>query len=375
MKKVLFIDRDGTIIKEPLVDFQIDSLSKLDFVPYAISSLSHISKLDFEMTLVSNQDGLGTESFPEQDFYVPQNKMLEVLSGEGVTFDDIFIDSSFEEDNSINRKPRTGMLTKYINNDDYDLKGSFVIGDRLTDIELAKNLGVKAIFFRDSKEGRKMLECTQLCSYVALVNDSWVDIYEFLRLGDRRVCVSRKTKETEIMMVLDLDGRGESSIDTGLNFFNHMLDQLTHHSPISLELRVKGDLKVDEHHTIEDVAIVLGEALGIALGDKRGIERYGFALPMDECDALVVLDFGGRIDFRWDVEFQREMIGDMPTEMFEHFFKSLSQGAKCNLHIEAKGSNEHHKIEGVFKAFAGSLKMAIKRDVFNISLPSSKGLL
>ena len=375
MKKVLFIDRDGTIIKEPLVDFQIDSLSKLDFVPYAISSLSHISKLDFEMTLVSNQDGLGTELFPEQDFYVPQNKMLEVLSGEGVTFDDIFIDSSFEEDNSINRKPRTGMLTKYINNDDYDLKGSFVIGDRLTDIELAKNLGVKAIFFRDSKEGRKMLECTQLCSYVALVTDSWVDIYEFLRLGDRRVCVSRKTKETEIMMVLDLDGRGESSIDTGLNFFNHMLDQLTHHSPISLELRVKGDLKVDEHHTIEDVAIVLGEALGIALGDKRGIERYGFALPMDECDALVVLDFGGRIDFRWDVEFQREMIGDMPTEMFEHFFKSLSQGAKCNLHIEAKGSNEHHKIEGVFKAFAGSLKMAIKRDVFNISLPSSKGLL
>ena len=375
MKKVLFIDRDGTIITEPPVDFQVDTLEKLEFVPYAISSLSMLCKCDFEMAMVSNQDGLGTSSFPTEDFLLPQNKMLSVLKGEGVVFDDIFIDPSFPEENSPNRKPQVGLLGKYFDKEKYDLENSFVIGDRITDVMLAENLGAKAILFQKKEIGQQMVVEAGLQKVATIITDSWLEIYEFLCLGQRRVEVNRKTKETDISLVLDLDGQGESSIQTGVGFFDHMLDQIVHHSPISLNLNVVGDLEVDEHHTIEDTAIVLGEAIGKALGDKRGVERYGYALPMDECDAMVMLDFGGRIDFRWDVEFKREKIGDMPTELFEHFFKSLCQGAKCNLHITAKGENEHHKIEGVFKAFSRALKMAIKRDVFNAKLPSSKGLL
>lgn len=375
MKKVLFIDRDGTIIKEPADDFQVDSLEKMEFLPYAISSLAALSKLDFEMAMVSNQDGMGSDVFPEKSFRIPQEKMMNTLKGEGVRFDEIFIDPSWPGDNSPNRKPGTGMLGKYSDRRVYDMAGSFVIGDRITDIELAKNLGAKGILLLPREEGMKKLTEAGLEKYAVLVTDNWREIYSFIRLGERRVEIKRRTRETDISLVLDLDGYGESSIDTGLSFFNHMLEQITYHSPVSMRLSVKGDLNVDEHHTMEDIGIVIGEALFMALGDKLGLERYGFALPMDECDALVLLDFGGRIDFRWDVSFAREMIGDVPTEMFEHFFKSLAQNAKCNLHIEARGTNGHHKIEGVFKAFARALKMAVRRDAFNYSLPSSKGLL
>ncbi|MBQ9474787.1 MAG: bifunctional histidinol-phosphatase/imidazoleglycerol-phosphate dehydratase HisB [Bacteroidales bacterium] len=356
MKKAIFIDRDGTIIREPQ-DEQIDSLEKLEFVPGAISSLAALSKLGMELVMVSNQDGLGTASFPESDFYPAHNKMLATLAGEGVTFDDILIDRSFPEDNSPCRKPGTGMLGKYMDGS-YDLAGSYVIGDRESDAGLARNLGAK-------------------CFLISAENsaEDWHRAVAAIRLGERVAEIQRKTSETDIKLRLDLDGQGESSIDTGLKFFDHMLDQLVHHGGLSLTLSCKGDLEVDEHHSIEDIGIALGEALGKALGDKVGIERYGFALPMDESEALVLLDFGGRSELVWDVVFTREYVGDVPTEMFKHFFKSLSDAARCNLRIKASGENNHHIAEAVFKAFARCIRQAARRDPFSSELPSSKGKL
>ncbi len=371
MKQVLFIDRDGTIIKEPPIDFQVDTLEKLEFCKYAISSLRLLSQLDFELVMVSNQDGRGTESFPEEDFLKPQNKMLNILAGEDVYFDDILIDDSFEEDNSPNRKPRTGMLTKYMDGS-YNLEESYVIGDRLTDIELAKNLGAKAIFYRAKEE---VIIPDNLKDHCALATNNWYEIYEFLRFCRRTASVKRATRETDIELNIDLDGRGTNRVNSGLKFFDHMLEQIIYHGGVSIDLTCKGDLEVDEHHTIEDIGIAFGKCLKEALKDRVAIERYGFVLPMDECDAFVTIDLGGRSDFSWDVEFKREFIGDTPTEMFEHFFKSFAQNADANLHISAKGSNEHHKIEGVFKAFARAIKAAAKRDIFSYSLPSSKGIL
>lgn len=365
MKKALFIDRDGTIIQEPPIDFQVDSLDKLSFVPRAITALSRIVALgEYELVMASNQDGLGTESFPEPTFYGAHNKMKETLAGEGVIFDDELIDPSFPHQNSPNRKPGIGMFGKYMTGE-YDLAASYVIGDRLTDVRLAANLGAQAILFQSS---------TTENSDAVLITDDWNRIYDFLRMESRSANVERRTNETDIKIHLDLDGNGaKSTISTGLNFFDHMLEQLPHHSGILLNISVTGDLEVDEHHTMEDTAIALGDVVLRALGSKRGIERYGFSLPMDECEATVLLDFGGRIDFLWDVEFHREKIGDTPTEMFEHFFKSFAESAKCNLHIKASGKNEHHKIEGIFKAFSRALKQAINRT--GTTLPSSKGVL
>ena len=352
MKKALFIDRDGTILAEP-ADEQIDSLAKFAFVPGAISGLKALAGLGYELVLVSNQDGLGTPSFPEEDFLPAQNLMLQTLRGEGVVFDAILIDRSFPADNAPTRKPRTGLLTAYLDGS-CDLAGSFVIGDRETDLQLAANLGA---------EGLQVGPLT------------WAEIAETVRRSSRRVTLTRTTRETDITLTLDLDGNGESRIDTGLHFFDHMLDQIPHHGGVSLDLRCRGDLEVDEHHTMEDVGIVLGEAVDRALGDKRGIDRYGFALPMDESKALVLVDFGGRADFVWKVRFTREYVGDNPTEMFSHFFKSFCTAARCNLRIEAEGENNHHLAEAVFKAFARTLRQAVRRDVFRDTLPSSKGLL
>ncbi|MBR1705395.1 MAG: bifunctional histidinol-phosphatase/imidazoleglycerol-phosphate dehydratase HisB [Bacteroidales bacterium] len=352
MKKALFIDRDGTILAEP-ADEQIDSLAKFAFVPGAISGLKALAGLGYELVLVSNQDGLGTPSFPEEDFLPAQNLMLQTLRGEGVVFDAILIDRSFPADNAPTRKPRTGLLTAYLDGS-CDLAGSFVIGDRETDLQLAANLGA---------EGLQVGPLT------------WAEIAETVRRSSRRVTLTRTTRETDITLTLDLDGNGESRIDTGLHFFDHMLDQIPHHGGVSLDLRCRGDLEVDEHHTMEDVGIVLGEAVDRALGDKRGIDRYGFALPMDESKALVLVDFGGRADFVWKVRFTREYVGDTPTEMFSHFFKSFCTAARCNLRIEAEGENNHHLAEAVFKAFARTLRQAVRRDVFRDTLPSSKGLL
>ncbi|MFI3314421.1 MAG: bifunctional histidinol-phosphatase/imidazoleglycerol-phosphate dehydratase HisB [Rikenellaceae bacterium] len=375
MRKILFIDRDGTIIKEPPVDFQVDSLEKLEFVPSAITSLSRIAKLDFFLAMVSNQDGLGTDSFPEDSFLAPHSKMLSTLEGEGVVFDAIHIDPSFEYENSNNRKPRIGMLTEYLNGE-YDIENSIVIGDRATDVMLANNLGCKAILFCQPESGKQLLEDNNLKSdNVVLISNQWEDVYALLRFGERRVAISRHTKETKIDLVLDLDRSSAPKIETGIGYFDHMLEQLVYHGGIDIELKCDGDLKVDTHHTIEDCAIVLGEAFAKAIGDKMGIERYGYALPMDESSAMVLLDFGGRTDFVWDVDFGYEMIGQMPTEMIRHFFKSFSDSARCNLQLTAKGENSHHKAEALFKAFARALKMAIKRDVFNYTLPSSKGML
>ena len=374
MKRVLFVDRDGTIIVEPPVDYQVDSLEKLEFVPGAISALRSIAELDFELVMATNQDGLGTTSFPEDTFHPAHDKMLKTLQGEGVVFDDQLIDRSFPEDNAPTRKPRTGMFGKYLSGE-YDLKNSFVVGDRLTDVELAWNLGAKAILLQPKAEGEPMLQGKEYGSCCELVTDDWWQVAELLRSTERRAKVVRKTRETDICVEIDLDGKGESGVDTGLKFFDHMLDQIVHHSGISLKVVCKGDLEVDEHHTMEDVAIALGEALRMALGSKRGIDRYGFVLPMDECQAMVLLDFGGRADFVWSVPFTRERVGDVPTEMFKHFFKSMCVAMQCNLHIEAQGENNHHLIEGVFKAFARALKMAIRRDVFSYELPSSKGVL
>lgn len=370
MKKALFIDRDGTIVIEPPIDYQLDNLDKLEFYPKVIRNLYFIKKhLDFEFVMVTNQDGLGTDSFPEDTFWTPHNKMLKILEGEDIVFDDILIDRSFPEDNAPTRKPRTGMLSKYLSGE-YDLAHSFVIGDRLTDVELAKNLGSKAIFLRED-----IIIPDNLQPYCAIQSADWNTICEFLFAGERKAEIRRKTKETDIKVMLNLDGKGICDIHTGLGFFDHMLEQIGKHANIDLYIKVKGDLHVDEHHTIEDTAITLGESLAKALGEKRGIERYGYCLPMDDCLCSVALDFGGRAWLVWDTEFKRERIGDMPTEMFLHFFKSLSDAAKMNLNIKAEGTNEHHKIEGIFKSFARALKMAKQRDIFNYELPSTKGII
>ncbi len=372
-KKVLFIDRDGTIVIEPPVDYQLDAFEKLEFYPKAIRNLYFIrQKLDFEFAMVTNQDGLGTPSFPEDTFWPVHNLVLNTLRNEGVTFDEIFIDRSFPEDNAPTRKPRTGMLTRYLNNEDYDLAGSFVIGDRATDVELAKNLGCKAILLQDDKECLKEKNLEDVC---ALATTDWDRVAEFLFAGERTAEVQRTTKETDIRIRLNLDGNGTCHISTGLGFFDHMLEQIGKHGGIDLDITVKGDLEVDEHHTIEDTAIALGECIYQALGSKRGIERYGFCLPMDDCLCQVALDFGGRAWLVWDAEFHREKIGDMPTEMFLHFFKSLSDSARMNLNIKAEGQNEHHKIEGIFKALARSIKMAVRRDIYHYEVPSSKGCI
>ncbi|WP_278945318.1 bifunctional histidinol-phosphatase/imidazoleglycerol-phosphate dehydratase HisB [Parabacteroides johnsonii] len=375
MKRALFIDRDGTLVIEPPVDYQLDSLEKLEFYPKVFRNLYFIRKqLDFEFVMVTNQDGLGTDSFPEDTFWPAHNKMLKTLEGEGIRFDDILIDRSFPEENSPNRKPRTGMLGRYLSGE-YDLANSYVIGDRLTDMQLAVNLGAKGIWLRsDDSEAQQLLMENPAISPV-LITDDWDRITEYLFAGERRATVRRTTKETEIFVEVNLDGHGRTEISTGLGFFDHMLDQIGKHSGMDLTVRVKGDLEVDEHHTIEDTAIALGEALSKALGDKRGIERYGYCLPMDDCLCSVALDFGGRPWLVWDAEFRREKVGDMPTEMFLHFFKSLSDAARMNLNIRAEGVNEHHKIEGIFKALARSIKMAIRRDIYRFELPSTKGAL
>ena len=374
MKKVLFVDRDGTILVEPPEDYQVDSLEKLEFIPGVISGLSSLSQLDYELVLASNQDGLGSNTFPEDTFWPAHTKMMRTLAGEGVFFDNQLIDPTFPQDDMPTRKPGTGMFGEYMTGE-YDLAASYVIGDRLTDVELAYNLGAKAILLQPAALGAAMLKDKPYASTCVLATNRWNEIAEFLRRTERRAEVVRKTSETDIRIEVDLDGGGESQVDTGLKFFDHMLWQIPHHAGVSLTALCKGDLEVDEHHTMEDVAIALGEAIYQALGSKRGIDRYGFVLPMDECRAMVLIDFGGRADFVWDVPFTRERVGDVPTEMFKHFFKSLCVAMRCNLHIEARGENNHHLIEGVYKAFARALKMAIRRDVFSYELPSSKGVL
>lgn len=372
-KKVLFIDRDGTLIIEPPIDYQVDSFEKLEFYPKMMRNLSFIcEKLDFERVMVTNQDGLGTSSFPEDDFWPIHRLVMRTLEGEGITFQDVLIDRSFPEDNAPTRKPRLGMLTKYLDGE-YDLANSFVIGDRSSDVELAKNLGCKAILLQPDTVCLE--DRPDLLESCVLVTSDWDKVAEFLFAGERRAEVRRTTKETDILIQLNLDGTGKSDIDTGLGFFNHMLEQIAKHGNMDLTVKVKGDLEVDEHHTIEDTGLALGECLYEALGNKRGIERYGFCLPMDDCLCQVALDFGGRPWLVWDATFQREKIGDMPTEMFLHFFKSLSDTARMNLNIKAEGENEHHKIEGIFKAFARSLKMAVQRDIYHFEVPSSKGTL
>ena len=378
MKKVLFIDRDGTIVLEP-ENYQLDALEKVEFYPKAFQYLAKIAnELDYELAMVTNQDGLGTDSFPEDTFWPTQNFILKAFENEGVLFDEIFVDRSFPEDNAPTRKPRTGMLTKYLNNPEYDLANSFVLGDRLTDVELAKNLGAKAIFINDN-DGIGSNEISskreELDETIILQTMSWKEIYEFLKLKARSASITRKTNETDIFINLNLDGTGKSKIETGIAFFDHMLDQISRHGQMDLEILVKGDLEVDEHHTIEDTAIALGEVFAKALGNKLGIERYGFCLPMDDCLAQVAIDFGGRNWLVWETEFKREMVGKMPTEMFYHFFKSFSDGAKANINIKAEGTNEHHKIEAIFKAFAKAIKVAVKRDTEKMILPSTKGML
>ena len=374
MKKVLFIDRDGTLALEP-EDYQLDALDKLEFYPGVFTYLGKIAKeLDYALVMVTNQDGLGTDSFPEADFWPTHNFLLKAFENEGVVFDEILIDKSFPADNAPTRKPRTGLLTHYMDGE-YDLANSFVIGDRLTDMELAKNLGTQGIFIaNDEGLGAKETQGNST-EVIALKTTTWESIYHFLKLNARKVVKARKTHETDIQLSLNLDGTGKSNITTGIAFFDHMLDQLARHGGMDLSLEVKGDLEVDEHHTIEDTAIVLGEAFADALGDKLGIERYGFCLPMDDCLAQVAIDFGGRNWLVWETEFKREMIGQMPTEMFMHFFKSFSDGAKANLNIKAEGTNEHHKIEAIFKAFAKAIKVAVKRDPDKMILPSTKGSL
>ena len=364
MQKVLFIDRDGTIIREP-EDEQIDSLEKLEFIPKAISNLRKIAEeTDYRLVMVTNQDGLGTESFPEDTFWPAHNKMLSILEGEGIRFDEIVIDRTWEKDNLPTRKPGTALLTHYLEGD-YDLINSFVIGDRLSDVQLAKNLGAHAIFFSDQPSDEAVLTTTD-----------WDAIYRYLRLPVRGTQVVRTTNETDIRILLTLDGQGATQIDTGLGFFDHMLDQLGKHSGANLHVSVEGDLHIDEHHTIEDTALALGEAYAQAIGDKKGINRYGFLLPMDDALAQVAIDFGGRPWLVWEAEFKREKVGDVPTEMFFHFFKSFSDAAKCNLNIQAQGDNEHHKIEAIFKAFAKAIKMAVQRDMKQLdALPSTKGVL
>lgn len=374
MKKVLFIDRDGTLALEP-TDYQLDALNKLGFYPGVFQYLGRIAKeMDYELVMVTNQDGLGTASFPEDSFWPTHDFMLTALKNEGIVFDEIFIDKSLPEDNAPTRKPKTGMLTAYLNNADYDLANSYVIGDRLSDMQLAQNLGAKGILLQyDDRMGQEISD--ELKSVIALQTQTWEAIYTLLKAGSRRAVHTRKTKETDISIELNLDGTGQSNIDTGIAFFDHMIDQLARHGGIDIALTTKGDLEVDEHHTIEDTAIALGEAFVMALGTKLGMERYGFCLPMDDCLAQVAIDFGGRAWLMWDAKFKRELIGKMPTEMFFHFFKSFADGAKANLNIKAEGHNEHHKIEAIFKAFAKAIKAAIKRDAEKLVLPSTKGQL
>jgi imidazoleglycerol-phosphate dehydratase / histidinol-phosphatase len=377
-KKILFIDRDGTLVLEPK-DYQIDSLEKVIFYPKVFQYLSKIAaELEYKLVMVSNQDGLGTTSFPDDTFWPAQNFIVNSLENEGITFEEICIDRSFPEEKSPNRKPEIGMLTKYINNPEYDIKNSIVIGDRITDVVLAKNLGAKAIFI-NTNEILGATETTYskelLAETIVLETTDWQKIYEYLKQNNRTATISRKTNETDIEFTLNLDGTGKSNINTGLAFFDHMLDQLARHGQMDLDIQVTGDLEVDEHHTIEDTAIALGEVFAAALGNKLGIERYGFCLPMDDCLAQVSIDFGGRNWLVWDAEFKREKIGEMPTEMFFHFFKSFTDGAKANLNIKAEGTNEHHKIEAIFKAFAKAIKAAVKRDFEKMILPSTKGML
>jgi imidazoleglycerol-phosphate dehydratase/histidinol-phosphatase len=380
LQKILFIDRDGTIIKETS-DEQIDSFAKLEFYPGALQYLPKIAKeLDFELVMVTNQDGLGTASYPEDTFWPVQNFILKTLENEGVQFSDICVDRTFPSQNAPTRKPGTGMLTKYFDATKYDLKNSFTIGDRKNDVLLAHNLGAKAIWINDdsnlgSHEFNGTTEAAIINETVALETTDWQQIYEFLKLGERKIEHRRTTKETDIYIKINLDGKGEAKVSTGIHFFDHMLDQIARHGGIDLVIQAKGDLHIDEHHTIEDTGIALGEVFALALGDKKGIERYGFCLPMDDCLAQAAIDFGGRNWIVWDAAFKREKIGEMPTEMFFHFFKSFSDAAKCNLNIKAEGENEHHKIEAIFKVFAKAIKMAVKRDVNNMILPSTKGLL
>ena len=375
MKRVLFIDRDGTLALEP-EDYQLDTLEKLVFYPEVFTYLGKIAReMDYELVMVTNQDGLGTESFPEVDFWPCHNFLIKSFENEGVVFDNTLIDKSFPIDNAPTRKPRTGLLTQYTEGTDYDLANSFVIGDRLTDMELAKNLGAKGLFLVNDETLGAEEARNDITDAIALKTKAWKDIYSFLKLNQRIVSQKRTTHETDISLTLNLDGSGKSNIDTGIAFFDHMLDQLARHGAMDLDLKVEGDLEVDEHHTIEDTAIVLGEAFATALGTKLGIERYGFCLPMDDCLAQVAIDFGGRNWLVWDTEFKREMIGQMPTEMFMHFFKSFTDGAKANLNIKATGTNEHHKIEAIFKALAKAIKVAVKRDPDKMILPSTKGSL
>ncbi len=374
MKRVLFIDRDGTIIMEPPSDFQVDSFEKLEFLPNAISFLRKIAEeTDFELAMVTNQDGLGTEAFPEETFWPAHQKMMKTLENEQIRFDEVFIDRTFEHENAETRKPRTGLLNKYIGNADYDLANSYVIGDRLTDVQLAVNLGAKAILIANEPKSEAT---TEQNNATALVTNDWQAIYQFLKLPERKATVQRDTNETKIRVELNLDGTGKAAMQTGLGFFDHMLDQLAKHSGADIKISVEGDLHIDEHHTIEDTALALGEAFLIALGDKKGTSRYGFLLPMDEALAQVAIDFSGRPWLVWEADFKREKIGEMPTEMFMHFFKSFSDTAKCNLNIKCEGDNEHHKIESIFKAWAKAIKMAIKRDINALDvMPSTKGVL
>jgi len=363
MKKVLFIDRDGTLAIEPPVDYQLDSLEKLEFYPGVFQHLSRIVReFDYELVMVTNQDGLGTDSFPEEDFWPAQHKIIQAFENEGIVFSEVLIDKSFPEDKAPTRKPETGMLTHYIKGD-YDLANSYVIGDRMSDVQLAMNLGTKAIYLNDEP-----------CADAELVTKNWAAIYSLLKSEGRKATVTRKTSETEISITIDLDGTGKSDISTGIDFFDHMLDQLSRHGMMDLSISAKGDLHIDEHHTIEDVAITLGETLLKALGSKKGIERYGFTLPMDDCLAQAAIDFGGRPWMVWEADFKREKIGEMPTEMFLHFFKSFSDSAKCNLNIKAEGNNEHHKIEAIFKAFAKAIKVAVAQTQ-QFVIPSTKGTL
>ncbi|WP_026902467.1 bifunctional histidinol-phosphatase/imidazoleglycerol-phosphate dehydratase HisB [Pedobacter glucosidilyticus] len=378
MKKILFLDRDGTLILEP-ADEQIDSFEKLVFYPGAITNLAKIVKeLDYDLVMVTNQDGLGTASHPEENFWPVHNFIIKTLENEGISFSEVVIDKTFAKDNAPTRKPGTALLQHYFNAEEYNLKESFVIGDRLNDVVLAKNLGAKAIWLNNNpdlgaSEAQNKIDNAQ--EIIALETSDWNKIYEFLKVGKREVSHVRKTKETDIQIKLNLDGKGDTNISTGLHFFDHMLDQIGRHGGFDLTVITKGDLHIDEHHTIEDTGIALGEAFLEALADKKGIERYGFCLPMDDCLAQVAIDFGGRNWIVWDADFKREKVGDMPTEMFFHFFKSFSDASKSNLNIKAEGDNEHHKIEAIFKAFAKAIKMAIKRDVNNMRLPSTKGLL
>lgn len=378
MKKVLFIDRDGTLVLEPN-DYQLDSFEKLEFYRESLQYLAKIAReMEYELVMVTNQDGLGTDSFPENTFWPVQNFILKTFENEGVKFNEVIIDRTFPEENSNTRKPGTGLLQHYMTNTEYDLSNSYVIGDRLTDMELAKNLQAKGIFITGHEDlGSEELSVKkeELMKVIELESASWKEIYEFLRKAERSAEIKRTTNETDIYISLNLDGTGQSDISTGLKFFDHMLDQIARHGQMDVEIKVNGDLEVDEHHTIEDTAIALGEVFSKALGNKMGIERYGFCLPMDDSLAQVAIDFGGRNWLVWEAEFNREMIGQMPTEMFYHFFKSFTDGAKANLNIKAEGTNEHHKIEAIFKSFAKAIKAAVKQDPEKMILPSTKGML